>query len=114
MPRICRNRRSQYGRKIYDQVFNKLIQQKFMMKKSIHDVNNNTNTGGIFILRRYKIEQEKEIVKENCYIAKAFHGIQPLVNMPLKKTKIILSRSKLNFPNKDIFIRDFVPTGAGT
>ena len=82
--------------------------------KSIHDVNNNTNTGGIFILRRYKIEQEKEIVKENCYIAKAFHGIQPLVNMPLKKTKIILSRSELNFPNKDIFIRDFVPTGAGT
>ena len=32
MPRICRNRRSQYGRKIYEQVFNKLIQQKFMME----------------------------------------------------------------------------------
>ena len=46
--------------------------------KSIHDVNNDTNIGGLFVHRRSKGEHDKEIVEEECYIAYAFTASGPL------------------------------------
>ena len=46
--------------------------------KSIHDVNNNTNTGGIFILRRDKLNRKRRSSKKIVTSLKRFTAYSPL------------------------------------